>query len=202
MSTSERQGSFTADIEAIRQRARQHIENGAVTEAYRGNRETVIKVLNEALATELVCVLRYKRHHYAATGIHAQAVADEFLEHAKEEQDHADMIAERITQLGGEPDFNPETLAKRSHSEYVEGKNLSDMIREDLIAERIAIESYSEIIRYLGDNDPTSRRVMEEILAKEEEHAEDLKTLIQTLTQAEEKMHQEPSPEWPLRRVS
>ncbi len=202
MSTSERQGSFTADIEAIRQRARQHIENGAVTEAYRGNRETVIKVMNEALATELVCVLRYKRHHYAATGIHAQAVADEFLEHAKEEQDHADMIAERITQLGGEPDFNPETLAKRSHSEYVEGKNLSDMIREDLIAERIAIESYSEIIRYLGDNDPTSRRVMEEILAEEEEHAEDLKTLIQTLTQAEEKMRQEPSPEWPLRRAS
>lgn len=202
MSTSERQGSFTADIEAIRQRARQHIENGAVTEAYRGNRETVIKVLNEALATELVCVLRYKRHHYAATGIHAQAVADEFLEHAKEEQDHADMIAERITQLGGEPDFNPATLTTRSHSEYVEGKNLSDMIREDLVAERIAIESYSEIIRYLGDNDPTSRRVMEEILAKEEEHAEDLKTLIQTLTQAEEKMSQEPGPEWPLRRAS
>lgn len=202
MSTSERQGSFTADIEAIRQRARQHIENGAVTEAYRGDRETVIKVLNEALATELVCVLRYKRHHYAATGIHAQAVADEFLEHAKEEQEHADMIAERITQLGGEPDFNPETLAKRSHSEYVEGNNLSDMIREDLIAERIAIESYSEIIRYLGANDPTSRRVMEEILAKEEEHAEDLKTLIQTLTKAEEKMGQEPGPEWPLRRAS
>jgi bacterioferritin len=188
MNTSEKKGTFTADIEAIRQRARQHIENGAVTESYRGNRETVINVLNEALATELVCVLRYKRHHYAATGIHAQAVADEFLEHAQEEQDHADKIAERITQLGGEPDFNPETLAKRSHSEYVEGKNLSDMIREDLIAERIAIESYSEIIRYLGDNDTTSRRVMEEILAKEEEHAEDLKSLIQTLSQAEEKM--------------
>ena len=201
MSTSEPQGSFTADIEAIRQRARQHIENGAVTEAYRGNRETVIKVLNEALATELVCVLRYKRHYYAASGIHAQAVADEFLEHAREEQDHADKIAERITQLGGEPDFNPETLAKRSHSEYVEGKNLSDMIREDLIAERIAIESYSEIIRYLGDNDSTSRRVMEEILAKEEEHAEDLKNLIQTLTQAEERMRQ-PNPERPLRRAS
>lgn len=202
MSTSERQGSFTADIEAIRQRARQHIENGAVTDAYRGDRETVIKVLNEALATELVCVLRYKRHHYAVTGIHAQAVADEFLEHAQEEQEHADRIAERITQLGGDPDFNPETLAKRSHSEYVEGRNLSDMIREDLIAERIAIESYSEIIRYLGDNDPTSRRVMEEILAKEEEHAEDLKTLIQTLSQAEENMRQEPSPAWPLRRAS
>ena len=169
-------------------RARKHIENGAVTEAYRGDRDTVIKVLNEALATELVCVLRYKRHHYAASGIHAQAVAEEFLEHASEEQEHADMLAERITQLGGDPDFNPETLAKRSHSQYVEGKNLSEMIREDLVAERIAIESYSEIIRYLADNDPTSRRVMEEILAKEEEHAEDLKTLIQTLTQAEERM--------------
>jgi len=202
MSTSKAQRSFTADIEAIRQRARQHIENGAVTDAYRGDRETVIKVLNEALATELVCVLRYKRHHYAASGIHAQAVAEEFLEHAREEQEHADMIAERITQLGGDPDFNPETLSKRSHSEYVEGKNLSDMIREDLVAERIAIESYSEIIRYLGDNDPTSRRVMEEILAKEEEHAEDLKTLIQTLTQAEQKMGQKQSAEWPLRRAS
>jgi len=190
MSTSEK-GTFVSDIEAIRKRARQHIENGAVTDAYRGDRETVIKVLNEALATELVCVLRYKRHHYAASGIHAQAVADEFLEHAKEEQEHADMLAERINQLGGDPDFNPETLAKRSHSQYVEGKNLCDMIREDLVAERIAIESYSEIIRYLADNDPTSRRVMEEILAKEEEHAEDLKTLIQTIAQAEDKMGKE-----------
>jgi len=180
------QGSFVADIEAIRQRARQHIEDGAVTDAYRGDRNTVIKVLNEALATELVCVLRYKRHYYTATGIHAQAVAEEFLEHAKEEQEHADKIAERITQLDGEPDFNPSTLASRSHSEYVEGKNLADMIREDLIAERIAIESYNEIIRYLADNDPTSRRVMEEILAKEEEHAEDMRNLIQTVTQAEE----------------
>jgi bacterioferritin len=179
-------GPFVADIEAIRQRARQHIEDGAVTDAYRGDRETVIKVLNEALATELVCVLRYKRHYFTATGIHAQAVAAEFLEHAKEEQEHADKIAERITQLDGEPDFNPATLASRSHSEYVEGTGLADMIREDLIAERIAIESYNEIIRYLGDNDPTSRRVMEEILAKEEEHAEDMRNLIQTVTQAEE----------------
>ncbi len=190
MSAPEKQGSFVSDIEAIRKRARQHIESGAVTEAYRGDRETVIKVLNEALATELVCVLRYKRHHYAAKGIHSQAVADEFLEHAQEEQEHADKIAERITQLDGEPDFNPATLTQRSHSEYVEGKNLSDMIREDLVAERIAIESYSEIIRYLGNNDPTSRRVMEEILAKEEEHAEELKTLIETLIQAEEQMRQ------------
>jgi bacterioferritin len=200
--STEKSGTFVADIEAIRQRARQHIENGAVTDAYRADRDTVVKVLNEALATELVCVLRYKRHHYAASGIHAQAVADEFLEHAREEQEHADMLAERITQLGGEPDFNPETLAKRSHSQYVEGTNLSDMIREDLVAERIAIESYSEIIRYLGDNDPTSRRVMEEILAKEEEHAEDLKTLIQTLAQAEENMRQEPNAGGNLRRVS
>ena len=178
-------GPFVADIEAIRQRARQHIENGAVTDAYRGDRETVIKVLNEALATELVCVLRYKRHYYTATGIHAQAVAEEFLEHAGEEQEHADMIAERITQLDGDPDFNPATLAGRSHSEYVEGTSLTDMIREDLVAERIAIESYNEIIRYLGDNDTTSRRVMEKILAKEEEHADDLRNLIQTVSQAE-----------------
>ncbi|HEX7893022.1 MAG TPA: ferritin-like domain-containing protein [Terriglobales bacterium] len=197
--------SFVSDIEAIRRRARQHIENGAVTEGYRGDRETVIKVLNDALATELVCVLRYKRHYYAATGIHAQAVADEFLEHAQEEQGHADQIAERITQLDGEPDFNPETLTKRSHSEYVEGKNLSDMIREDLVAERIAIDSYREIVQYLGNNDPTSRRVMEEILAKEEEHAEDLKTLIQTISQADERRpseHEGPGPDWPLRRAS
>ena len=178
-------GPFVADIEAIRQRARQHIENGAVTDAYRGDRETVIKVLNEALATELVCVLRYKRHYYTAPGIHAQAVAEEFLEHAGEEQEHADMIAERITQLDGDPDFNPATLASRSHSEYVEGTSLADMIREDLVAERIAIESYNEIIRYLGDNDTTSRRVMEKILAKEEEHADDLRNLIQTVSQAE-----------------
>lgn len=197
--------SFVSDIEAIRRRARQHIENGAVTEGYRGDRETVIKVLNDALATELVCVLRYKRHYYAATGIHAQAVADEFLEHAQEEQGHADQIAQRITQLDGEPDFNPETLTERSHSEYVEGKNLSDMIREDLVAERIAIDSYREIIQYLGNNDPTSRRVMEEILAKEEEHAEDLKTLIQTISQADERRpseHEGPGADWPLRRAS
>jgi len=184
-SDTPRKGQFVTDIEAIRQRARHHIENGAVTDAYRGDRETVIKVLNEALATELVCVLRYKRHYYTATGIHAQAVAEEFLEHASEEQEHADMIAERITQLDGAPDFNPATLASRSHSEYVEGTSLADMIREDLVAERIAIESYNEIIRYLGDNDPTSRRVMEEVLAKEEEHAEDLRNLIQTVSQAE-----------------
>jgi bacterioferritin len=184
-SKNDSKGQFISDLEAIRRRARQHIENGAVTESYRADRETVIRVLNEALATELVCVLRYKRHHYMASGIHAQAVAEEFLEHAHEEQEHADKIAERITQLDGEPDFNPATLVARSHSQYVAGTSLVDMIREDLIAERIAIESYNDIIRYLGDKDPTSRRVMEEILAKEEEHAEDMKTLIDTISQFE-----------------
>jgi bacterioferritin len=178
-------GGFIADIQEIRRRARQHIEDGAVTQAYRGDRDTVIRVLNEALATELVCVLRYKRHYYTARGIHAQSVADEFLEHAREEQEHADKIAERITQLDGDPDLNPETLTRRSHSEYVEGSSLADMIREDLIAERIAIDSYNEIIRYLGTNDPTSRRVMEEILAKEEEHAEELKNLIESISELE-----------------
>ena len=200
----ESQGSFVSDIEGIRQRARQHIENGAVTGAYRGDRQTVISVLNEALATELVCVLRYKRHYYMARGIHAQAVAEEFLEHAQEEQEHADKIAERITQLDGAPDLNPDTLTRRSHSEYVEGENLVDMIREDLVAERIAIESYNEIIRYLGANDPTSRRVMEEVLAKEEEHADDLKSLIETISHLEKQSRENQSSQaqQPLRRVS
>lgn len=175
------QATFITDIDAIRKRARQHIEDGAVTKNYQGDREVVIKVLNEALATEIVCVLRYKRHHYTAKGIHSLAVAEEFLEHANEEQIHADKIAERITQLDGEPDFNPAGILSRSHSEYVEGNTLLEMIKEDLIAERIAIESYSEIIRYLGENDPTSRRLMEEILAKEEEHAEDMKTLLESI---------------------
>ncbi len=182
-----KKNTFLSDITEIRRRARQHIENGAVTEGYKGDREVVLRLLNEALATEIVCVLRYKRHHYMAKGIHSQAVAEEFLEHAKEEQEHADMLAERITQLDGEPNLNPEGLLTRSHSEYVEGDSLADMIREDLVAERIAIESYSEIIRYLADNDPTSRRVMEEILAKEEEHAEDMKTLLETISQEEVK---------------
>jgi bacterioferritin len=137
--------------------------------------------LNQALATELVCVLRYKRHHYMASGIHAQAVSEEFREHADEEQEHADKIAQRIVQLDGEPNFNPEGLASRSHSEYVEGKTLIDMIREDLVAERIAIETYGEIVRYLGTNDPTSRRILEVFLAKEEEHAEDMKTLLESV---------------------
>lgn len=190
-SKNRNRGQFVSDLGAIRRRARQHIKDGAVTQSYRADRDTVVRVLNDALATELVCVLRYKRHHYMASGIHAQAVAEEFLEHAKEEQEHADKIAERITQLDGEPDFNPATLLARSHSQYVEGTSLVDMIQEDLVAERIAIESYSEIIRYLGDKDSTSRRVMEEILAKEEEHAEDMKTLIETISQFEKRFEKQ-----------
>ena len=181
----QKKGPFLTDIEEIRRRARMHIENGAVTGSYKGDLQTVLRVLNEALATELVCVLRYKRHHYMAKGIHSQSVAAEFLEHAVEEQGHADQIAERIIQLDGEPNFNPEGLLTRSHAEYVEGKTLLDMIREDLIAERIAIESYSEIIRYLADDDPTSRRMLEDILAKEEEHAEDMKNLLETIGKEE-----------------
>ena len=176
-----KKGTFLTDIEEIRRRARQSIEQGAVTEGNKTDVEAVIKILNEALATEIVCVLRYKNHHYMAAGIHSQAVADEFLEHATEEQQHADMIAERIVQLNGRPNFSPEGMTTRSHSEYVEAETLIDMIKEDLVAERIAVESYSEIIRYLGDKDPTSRRMMEEILAKEEEHADDMKTLIEQL---------------------
>jgi bacterioferritin len=181
MKAKQKAGAFIADIEEIRRRARQHMEKGAVTEGYKADREAVVEILNQALATELVCVLRYKRHHFMASGIHSQAVAAEFLEHAQEEQGHADRIAERITQLDGEPDFNPVGLVTRSHSEYVEGTTLIDMLREDLVAERIAVDSYSEIVRYLGNDDPTTRRMMEEILANEEEHAEDIKTLLETV---------------------
>jgi len=178
----EKKGPFVSDIEEIRRRARMHIERGAVTEGYKADRATVVKILNEALATEIVCVLRYKRHYFMASGIHAQAVAAEFLQHANEEQGHADQIAQRITQLDGEPDLNPKGLLSRSHSEYVEGTDLMDMIREDLVAERVAIDSYGEMIRYLGNDDPTTRRMLEGILAMEEEHAEDLRTLIETLS--------------------
>ena len=172
---------FISDIKELRKRARAHIEKGAVTDGYKVDRETAIKLLNEALATEIVCVLRYKRHYYAAEGIHSEGVKAEFLEHANEEQGHADQIAERITQLDGEPNLNPEGMLTRSHSEYVEGKNLVDMIRENLIAERIAIESYSEMIRFFGDGDPTTRRMLEEILAKEEEHANDMNDLLKNI---------------------
>lgn len=173
--------TFLTDIKEIRKRAREHIKNGAVTEGYKGDRETVIKLLNEALATEIVCVLRYKRHFYMAQGIHAEPVAAEFLQHANEEQGHADLIAERITQLDGEPNFSPEGLLTRSHSEYVEGGSLVDMIKEDLVAERVAIDSYGEMIRYIGNDDPTTRRMLEGILAMEEEHADDLANFLKTL---------------------
>ena len=172
---------FLTDIKTLRERARQHIQNGAITEGYSADRETVVKLLNEALATEIVCVLRYKRHHYMASGIHAESVATEFLEHANEEQGHADSIAQRIVQLKGAPNFNPEGLLSRSHAEYVEGETLIDMIKEDLVAERIAIDSYREMINYFGTDDPTSRRLMEEILAVEEEHADDLVNLLETV---------------------
>ena len=174
---------FLSDIKQIRDRARKHMEQGAVTDGYKADRDTVLRLLNEALATEIVCVLRYKRHQFMAHGLSAQSVAEEFAEHAAEEQTHADQIARRITELGGEPNFSPEGILTRSHSEYVAGDTLTEMIKEDLVAERIAIESYSEIIRYLGENDPTSRRMMEEILAKEEEHAEDMLSLIQRIGQ-------------------
>jgi bacterioferritin len=172
---------FLTDIKTLRERARQHIENGAVTSGYSADRETVIKLLNEALATEIVCVLRYRRHYFMASGINAESVAAEFLQHANEEQGHADQIAHRIVQLQGEPDFNPEGLLTRSHAEYVEGTTLIDMIKEDLVAERIAIDSYREMITYFGTQDPTSRRLMEEILAVEEEHADDLVNMLQKM---------------------
>jgi len=169
---------FLSDIKTLRERARKHIEQGAVTQSYGADREVVLKLLNEALATEIVCVLRYKRHFYMATGINAPAVAAEFLEHANDEQGHADRLAERIVQLGGEPNFSPEGLLSRSHSEYQEGKNLSEMIKEDLVAERVAIDSYSEMVRYIGDGDPTTRRLLEDLLAVEENHADDLMNLL------------------------
>jgi bacterioferritin len=172
---------FLTDIKTLRKRARQHIEQGAVTDGYKADRKTVIKVLNEALATEIVCVLRYRRHYFMASGIHAESVAAEFLQHANEEQGHADLIAQRIVQLGGEPNFNPEGLLSRSHAEYVEGDTLIDMIKEDLVAERIAIDSYREIVQYLGNDDPTTRRMMEGILAMEEEHADDLVSLLKEM---------------------
>ncbi|MBV9914125.1 MAG: ferritin-like domain-containing protein [Sinobacteraceae bacterium] len=165
-------------IQEIRDRARQQINDGAVTADYGLDREKVVGILNEALATELVCVLRYKFHYFMASGIHSQAVKEEFKEHADEEQEHADWIAERIKQLGGKPEMNPAILTGRSHSEYKEGTSLTDMIREDLIAERIAIESYRDIIQFLGDKDPTSKRLMERILAVEEEHADEMSDLL------------------------
>jgi bacterioferritin len=170
---------FLSDVQELRRRARENMMRGPITSDYRGDVNQAVEVLNQALATELVCVLRYKRHYYMARGIYKDAVAEEFLQHAKEEQEHADMIAERITQLGGDPNFNPDGLSTRSHSEYKEGDDMIDMIKENLVAERVAIESYREMIRFFGDNDPTTRRLMEQILAVEEEHANDMVDLLQ-----------------------
>ena len=166
------------DIKILRERARQHVERGAVTTDYEADRNAIVGLLNEALATELICVLRYKRHYYMAQGPHASAVKEEFAEHAKDELGHADRIAERIVQLGGVPDFSPDGLSERSHAEYAEGHSLRDMMQEDLVAERIAIESYREMILFVGDRDPTTRRLLEDILAKEEEHADDITSLM------------------------
>ncbi|MGV2833635.1 ferritin-like domain-containing protein [Pseudomonas shirazensis] len=165
----------------MRERARQHVEDGAVTEGYSADREKIIQLLNESLATELVCVLRYKRHYFMASGIKAAAAADEFLEHATQEAEHADKLAERIVQLGGEPDFNPDNLSKNSHAQYVAGNSLKEMVLEDLVAERIAVDSYREIIQYIGESDPTTRRIFEDILAQEEEHADDMADLLKGL---------------------
>lgn len=169
------------DVKTLREQARKHIEKGAVTAGYSADRVEVLKLLNEALATEMVCVLRYRRHHFMARGIHAKTIADEFLAHSNEEQGHADLIAERIVQLGGEPDFSPDSLTLRSHAEYVAAGNLVDMIKEDLIAERIAIDSYREMIQYLGSQDPTTSQMLKSILAVEEEHADELADLLDGL---------------------
>ncbi len=173
--------SQLSDVNTLRQRARQNVEDGAVTQGYSADRETVLRLLNESLATELVCVLRYKRHYYMASGLKASVAAAEFLEHAEQEAQHADKLAERIVQLGGEPEFNPDTLSKNSHAQYVAGNTLKEMVYEDLVAERIAVDSYREIIQYLGDSDPTTRRVFEEILAQEEEHADDMADILNDL---------------------
>ncbi len=177
-------GPFVNHLEEIRKRAREHMERGAVTSGYLANREVIIEILNAALATEIVCVLRYKRHFFMSQGIDSANAAEEFQQHAAEEQVHADRISLRITQLGGEPNYNPAGLAERSHSEYKEGKGLTEMIQEDLVAERIAIDSYSEMVRYVGDEDVTTRRMLEDILASEEEHASDMANLLDKLNPA------------------
>ncbi len=166
-----------SDVEGIRQRARKHIESGAVTDEYNADRAEVVRTLNIVLATELMCVLRYKRHYYMATGIDSESVKKEFLEHAQEAQQHADLVAERITELNGQPDFNPKTLAERSLSEYTSAQTVHEMIREDLVAERIAVESYSELVRWLGEKDVTTHKLMVDILMVEEQHAADMQKL-------------------------
>jgi bacterioferritin len=173
--------TMLSDIITLRARARKDIEEGAVTAGYAADRNVVIKLLNEALATEIVCVLRYKRHYFMAKGIHSESIKAEFLQHANEEMAHADRLAKRISELGGEPDFSPDGLSQRSHAEYVTGDSINAMIKEDLIAERIAIESYREMIAYLADTDPTTQKLLKEILAMEEEHAEDLASLMSNM---------------------
>ena len=168
----------------MRSQARKHIDDGAVTAGYAADRREVLKLLNEALATEMVCVLRYRRHHFMARGIHAKSTAEEFLVHSDEELGHADLLAERIVQLGGEPDFAPDGLSSRSHAEYVAGSTLVDMIKEDLVAERIAIDSYRDMILYLGDGDPTTGQLLRDILKVEEKHADELADLLVGLPQA------------------
>lgn len=181
MKTDVPRDELLSDVQVLRDRARRHIEDGAVTPGYAADRDAVVKLLNEALATELVCVLRYKRHYYMAAGIHAEPVKAEVLQHASEEMVHAESIAKRIVELRGAPDFSPDGLSERSHAEYVEGDSLKSMIMENLVAERIAIDSYREMIAYLGDNEPTTRRLLKEILSSEEEHAEDLASLLDGL---------------------
>jgi bacterioferritin len=171
-------GTFATDIAAIRKRAREKLEMGAVTQNYGGDPQVAISLLNEALATEIVCVLRYKSHAVVATGLASESVKEEFAQHAKEEEEHMDLIAERINQLGGKPDFNPDGLTSRAASQYEEGETLVDMIRENLVAERIAIEHYRDLIRYFGDKDPTTRVMLEGVLSQEEEHANDMHDLL------------------------
>jgi len=170
--------TFRIDLEKIKERARAHMSEGAVTESYGADREAVLKVLNEVLATEIVCSLRYRNNYLVAQGIHAEAVAAEFKQHAAEEQDHADRVAARIVQLGGEPDMNPANLMTRSHSDYKTSQSLVEMLQENLVAERVAISTYSEVVRWLGTGDSTTRRLMEDLLQKEEEHADDLASLL------------------------
>lgn len=175
-----KQGNLQAltSTQELRDRAKQFVEEGAVTQGYAANKEEVINLLNAALATELVCVLRYRRHYHMAKGIHSDSVKAEFLEHAIEEMEHADRIAKRITELGGEPDFSPKGLSERSHAQYAPGDTLESMIKENLIAERIAIESYREFVAYLGGDDPTTQRMLKDILSVEEEHADEMASLL------------------------
>ena len=171
--------SLELDKEKLKAAANIDITDGPVTPSFGPHRDAIVKLLNDALATELVCVLRYKRHHFTATGVSSPAIAEEFLVHANEESAHADLIAERIVQLGGEPDFNPSSLQGRSHADYDDSKELQDMIRANLVAERIAVESYRQMIRIIGDKDPTTRRMLEGVLAQEEEHADELTDWLQ-----------------------